>query len=150
MPFIILFILFPMAEIYVFIQVGHAIGLGTAFFIEILMAIFGVGIIQNQGMATLFSMRDRMNNKVLPPDDAFGGLCTVLAGVLFIIPGFITDVCGILLLIPPIQNFIKVKIAANSNFTYAEFHTTTHDQYRAQDPDVIDVEYEMIEKDDKS
>lgn len=149
MPFIILFVLFPLAEIMVFIQVSHAIGLGTAFFLEILIAIFGVGIIQNQGLTTLFSVRTTINGKVLPPENLFDGLCTVIAGVLFIIPGFITDVMAVLLLIPPARSLLRRKIATSGKFGYSEFQSTTQTQYRAQDPDVIDVEYEKIETRDE-
>lgn len=146
MPFIILFVLFPLAEIMVFIQISHMIGFGTAFVVEILLAVFGVGIIQNKGLAALFSARGAIKGREMLPEDLFDDVCSVFAGVLFIIPGFITDAIAILLLIPLVRKRLLRKIAGGTTFSYSEFRMDR--RHSRQDPDVIDVEYEQITKEE--
>lgn len=149
MPFPILFILFPIAEFIVFTLVSATLGLGTALLLIIMAALFGIAIIHQQGLATLLSARSDLQNENKRTRAMFDSLCYIAAGVAFFIPGFLTDIFAILLLLPPVRNFLLNKISENGAYTFTEVHFTTHDQYRARDNDVIDVEFEKIEKDDQ-
>lgn len=152
MPFLIIFVLFPLAEFIVFAQMSMAIGFGFALLTMLMMAVFGGFLINMQGLSVLFSARESLGAREIPAREIFDRMCIVVAGVLLILPGFISDVVGLLFLIPQMRQIILNKLAGSSHFTYAEFHGQNQyqDQYGRDDLNVIDVEYETIEKDDKS
>lgn len=150
MTFPILFILFPIAEFIFFAQISMTIGLGSAFLLMIMSALFGVAIIHQQGIATLLSARSTLQDEKKRTRELFDSLCYIAAGIAFFIPGFLTDILAILLLLPPVRTFLLKKISENGAYTFSEVHFTTHRQYRAQDPNIIDGEFEKIEKDDQT
>ena len=142
MPFIIIFVLIPLAEIMVFISVSDKIGLGTALLIALLTAILGGIIVRYQGIHTIINAQLSMQKGALPTKELFDGLCLVAAGATLITPGFITDAIGFALLIPRVRDFIRKKLAASAKFQSMDFEVQS-------DPDVIDVEYETMDDQDK-
>lgn len=150
MPFLILFILFPIAEFILFARVSAAIGLGYALLLILMSAFFGSAIIHQQGLATLLNARSNLQDDNKRTRDLFDSLCYVVAGVAFFVPGFLTDIIAVALLCPPIRTLLLKKLSENSAYNFTEVHFTTHNQYRAQDSDVIEVEFEKIEKDDQA
>lgn len=108
MPFLILlvFILVPIAEIAIFIEVGDRIGLGWTLFTIVATALIGTALVRQQGLQTLMKVRGDMERNVLPVDAMLTGLCILVAGVLLLTPGFLTDFVGFMLLIPPLRSAI--------------------------------------------
>lgn len=154
MPFFIIFVLIPLAEILVFIAVSDHIGLGTALLMALMTAIIGGALVRYQGIATIFSAQDSLRRGEIPSRQLFDGLCLVAAGAMLITPGFITDTLGFLLLIPAVRHVLlrmlvkSGRVSVNGfNAEYAEFHDQRH-YHHPGEPDVIDVEFETIEKDD--
>ena len=142
MPFIIIFVLIPLAEIMVFINVSDKIGLGTALLIALFTAILGGFIVRYQGLHTMMNAQASMQKGALPAKELFDGLCLVAAGATLITPGFITDVIGFALLIPHIRDILRKKLAASTKFQDMDFKVNN-------DVNVIDVEYETLEDKDK-
>lgn len=142
MPFIIIFVLIPLAEIMVFISVSDKIGLGTALLIALFTAILGGFIVRYQGLHAMMNAQASMQKGALPAKELFDGLCLVAAGATLITPGFITDVIGFALLIPHIRDILRKKIAASTKFQDMDFKVNN-------DVNVIDVEYETLEDKDK-
>ncbi len=142
MPFIIIFVLIPLAEIMVFINVSDKIGLGTALLIALFTAILGGLIVRYQGLHTMMNAQASMQKGALPAKELFDGLCLVAAGATLITPGFITDVIGFALLIPHIRDILRKKLAASTKFQDMDFKVNN-------DVNVIDVEYETLEDKDK-
>jgi len=111
MPFYILLFLFivvPVAEISLLINVGKAIGgLYTILFV-IFTAILGAYLVKAQGVATLNNLQQEMNAGRVPAMQIAEGVALLFAGAVLLTPGFITDAVGFSLLIPPIrQTLIK-------------------------------------------
>jgi len=104
---LIAFILVPIVEIGVFIEVGGWLGLWPTLAIVIATAVAGTWLLRLQGMATLARGRAAMEKHVFPADALFDGLCLVIAGALLLTPGFVTDTVGLLLFLPPVRGWLR-------------------------------------------
>ena len=135
------FVLIPLLELYVLIEVGSGIGGLTTIALCLLTAAVGGMIIRVQGLQTLLQAKKSMQQHELA-EHGLHGVMLVIAGVFLFIPGFITDTLGFLLLVPAIRRWIVRK-------TYQPFpHGTDisgkqHQRY--SNVEVIDVE--IIKKD---
>lgn len=133
MPFLwIPFLAFPLLEIIVFLAVADAIGFFGALAACILMGFLGVFLIQKQGLDGFLRAQSQMRGGKMPLRDLFNALCVVIAGFLFILPGFISDVIAILLLIPNFREKMR-------GFLSPRMETAP------RDPDIIDVEFERVD-----
>lgn len=94
------FIIMPIAEMAVLIQVGGMIGVVNTIGFVLLTAMIGAWLLRQQGMATLLRANQRLNSGELPAKEVAEGLILAVGGVLLITPGFITDTVGFLCLIP--------------------------------------------------
>lgn len=104
MPFVFLaFILVPIAEIAVFIEVGGVIGLWPTLGIVILTALVGTSLLRSQGLAAFGRAQTAMSEGRLPVEEVIHGFCLVIAGALLLTPGFLTDIAGFLLFVPPVR-----------------------------------------------
>jgi len=144
MPFLILFILVPIAEVYVFLAVGDEIGIFKTLLMCVLTAIIGGLLVKKQGMETLFNAQQSMNGGKLPVQQIFDGFCLMLAGALLLTPGFVTDFAGFSLLIPTFRHFLREKLSQSSKF---KVHVTGQSRHNASynDSDIIDGDYETVE-----
>jgi len=122
----VLFIIIPIIEITVIMQVGALLGVWPTIAIVILSAWLGAKYVRQQGLATLQSVQTRMAQGEMPSDEIVTGLMLLVAGVLLVTPGFVTDIFGLSLLIPSVraaiashvQKHIKVnQFGAGATFT---------------------------------
>jgi UPF0716 protein FxsA len=93
----------PLIEIALFIEVGGRIGLWPTIATVILTALIGTALLRRQGMATLQRAQAEMAAQRMPVRELFDGACLLVAGVLLLTPGFLTDAIGFALLIPPLR-----------------------------------------------
>lgn len=133
----------PLIEILVFVQVGSEIGALNTVIITVITAVIGVMLIRIQGLGVLMRARETMNRQETPVNEIFEGVFLALAGLFLIIPGFVTDTVGFLLLIPPLRRALAGYMARNSNFVT----TGMHQSRQSRGSTVIDGEYEVIEDD---
>jgi UPF0716 protein FxsA len=98
---VLLFIIVPIAELYVIIQVGGLIGVGPTLLLLLLDAILGSWLLKHEGRAAWRRFNQALAEKRIPGKEVADGFLVILGGALLIAPGFITDIFGILLLIPP-------------------------------------------------
>jgi UPF0716 protein FxsA len=103
---IFLFILGPIAEIYVLLTAADAFGVLPVIAACLLTAFLGGFIIRLQGLAALNAARTDLETGRLPVDSAVDGALLIVAAPLLMTPGFITDTAGFLLLIPPLRRAI--------------------------------------------
>jgi len=90
LPYVfLLFILMPIIEIAVLIQVGSSIGLIATLLIIIATAILGTFMLRQQGLATLTRARQRMASGQLPAEQLMEGVLLLIGGVLLLTPGFV-------------------------------------------------------------
>ena len=100
---ITLFIVGPIAEIYVLLAAGGAFGVLPVIAACLFTAFLGGFIIRLQGLAALNAARSDLHTGRLPVDSAIDGALLVVAAPLLMTPGFITDALGFLLLVPPVR-----------------------------------------------
>lgn len=100
------FIAVPIIEIAVIIQVGGILGVWPTIGLIILTAAAGTALCRAQGFAVLQRIQTNLNQGVFPAGALFDGAALLVAGVLLLTPGFVTDAFGLLLLIPPARRVI--------------------------------------------
>ncbi len=100
------FILMPLIELYVLIEVGSGIGGLPTILLCLATAAIGGLLIRWQGLRTLIDAQRRLRRGELPADHGLHGLLLALAGLLLFTPGFITDTVGFLLLVPGFRRWL--------------------------------------------
>ena len=101
-----LFLIIPLIEIYLFIMVVSLIGILPTLLFVILSAIVGVYILRIQGVITWRTMQMTLETREIPTAALLEGILFSLGGVLLIIPGFFTDVLGLVCLIPSVRHYL--------------------------------------------
>ena len=104
---VLIFIIVPLAELYVIIQVGNAIGLIPTLFLLLLDALLGSMLLRHQGRAAWIQFNRALAENRLPHKEVFDGILVILGGALLLTPGFITDIFGLVLLIPPTRAIVR-------------------------------------------
>lgn len=110
---LLLVLALPFAEIATFIMVGKAIGLWPTLGLTILAMGVGLMIVKAQGLGHLRDMRSNLKAGQMPIADMLHSLLLVIAGFLFLLPGFLTDILAILLLLPPVRALIGLWMVRN-------------------------------------
>ena len=93
----------PLAEIATFIQVGQWLGLGPTLALVLLAGVAGILLIRHQSLATLGAVRASLARNQVPAAELADAACVLIAGFLLILPGFISDIAAILLLVRPLR-----------------------------------------------
>ncbi|WP_185984179.1 FxsA family protein [Aureimonas mangrovi] len=96
----------PLAEIAVFIAVGSEIGVGWTLLLIVASMLVGILLVRRQSFSTLQAARAQARAGNVPAREMAHGAMIVFAGILLILPGFITDVLGLLLMVPPIRDLV--------------------------------------------
>ena len=104
---LLLFILVPVAELYLFLTLGKFIGIGYTLAIIVLTAFLGAGLTRSQGARAMARFRQATAEGRLPHKEVIDGLLILLAGAVLLTPGFLTDTVGFLLLVPPARAVIR-------------------------------------------
>lgn len=103
-------------ELTVMIEVGSVIGALPTVGLLILTAVLGSSLVRSEGIKTLFNAQQKMQQGEMPGREVIGGMMLALAGLLLIIPGFVTDFFGILLLQPWLRNKLADKLIGSNQF----------------------------------
>jgi UPF0716 protein FxsA len=98
-----LLLLVPIAEIATFIWVGSRIGVGMTLLLVVASAVIGIALVRTQGFATAARVQAMIARGESPAVGMLEGLALLAAGILLIIPGFLTDIAAFVLLIPPLR-----------------------------------------------
>lgn len=130
-----LFIIVPIIEITVLMQVGELIGAWPTVAIVIISAWLGAKYVRQQGLATLQSVQNKMAQGEMPSSEIVTGVMLLVAGVLLVTPGFVTDIFGLSLLIPAFRKALAssvqkhIKVNQGGAFgTSAHFHSSSFNQ----------------------
>jgi UPF0716 protein FxsA len=95
-----IFIVVPLIEIYVLIQVGHVIGPWWTILLLVLDSILGTWLIKREGGRAWRALREALDNGRMPGTELADGALVLIGGTLMLAPGFVTDAFGILLILP--------------------------------------------------
>ena len=101
----LLLLALPLAEIAVFVMVGSEIGALATIALVIATTILGAVLLRVQGFGVIQRIRNSVEQGGTPARELVHGLMILAAGILLVLPGFITDAIGLLLFIPPVRDF---------------------------------------------
>lgn len=104
---LILFIAVPVVELYVIIQVGQAIGVLPTLAILLGDALLGAALLRQQGRAAWQRFNAALDERRFPGREVADGLLITIGGTLLLTPGFLTDLVGLALLIPPTRALVR-------------------------------------------
>ena len=104
---VVLFLVLPIAELYVLIQVADGIGVLNTIGLLILVSMVGAWLCKREGLAVMRRIRTSLDRYELPGREVVDGALVLLAGALLVTPGFLSDCLGILLLLPPTRAVIR-------------------------------------------
>lgn len=104
---IVLFIVVPIAELYVIVQVGQAIGIWPTLALLLADALLGSFLLKHQGRGAWRRFNEALAQGRFPGREVVDGLLIVVGGTLLLAPGFLTDIAGLILLIPPTRAIVR-------------------------------------------
>jgi UPF0716 protein FxsA len=111
LPLVLLFIVVPIAELAVVIQVGQQIGVAWTVAILVVDSILGSLLMRAQGRTAWRRFNEAIAAGKVPAREVLDGSLVIFGGLLLLTPGFITDVLGLLLLIPPTRAVVRAILA---------------------------------------
>lgn len=100
----------PLIELYVLIQVGASIGALSTVLAVVFTAVLGLALAQRQGLAVLREAQVALDRDEVPVKQIFDGVFLFVAGVSLLVPGFVTDALGFILLVPPLRALLGWRI----------------------------------------
>jgi UPF0716 protein FxsA len=122
------FLILPLVEIALFVVVGRAIGVLPTLALVILAAVIGALLLRQQGLQAITRLRNNVNAGTIPGWTMFDAMLIGLAAILLILPGFLSDIAALVLLVPPVRGWLFTALAGR--VTVVETTTT----YRRYDP----------------
>ena len=132
--FILFFILLPIIELYLFIEIGGQIGTLTTIIWVFASILIGWGLLKIYNLTVFLSYQRLVTGNLGGMQD---DLFLVLAGVLLIVPGFLTDFTGILCLLPAFRNILSVVVLRKLFKSSPKNHGPKH-RRRIEDEDIIE------------
>jgi UPF0716 protein FxsA len=104
---LVLFIVVPIAELAILIQVGQAIGIWWTIALLIADSVIGSLLMRSQGRAAWRRFNDALNSGRVPAKEVLDGGLVIFGGACLLTPGFMTDIFGVLLLLPPTRAVLR-------------------------------------------
>lgn len=102
----LLFLVVPLLELYLLIEVGSVIGAISTVFIVVFTAVLGAMLLQAQGISTLRRVQEATDRGEIPAVEMLEGFCLLIGGALLLLPGFFTDFIGFLCLVTPLRRVV--------------------------------------------
>lgn len=130
------------AELYVLIHVGAVIGAIPTIALTILTAIIGASLVRSQGLQTALSVQEKLAKGEVPAQQVVEGVILIIAGACLVMPGFITDLTGMVLLIPWIRSRLAKKVLASKSVHF------NHPGQSGGSGNTFDGEYKRHDDDD--
>ncbi len=105
------FLVVPFLELFVILRVGHAIGALNTVALLIVVSMLGAWLVKREGLSVVRRARERVAQGAVPGRELVDGVMILFAGALLITPGFLSDVIGVLLLLPPVRAALRGTVA---------------------------------------
>ena len=146
---LLLFILIPLLEIWLFILLGGFIGVYPTLLIILLTAVLGTFLVKTQGINVLKEIQNKFNELENPTEPIAHGAMILFAGALLLTPGFFTDTVGFLLLLPNVRKIAFFWLKNKLNLVkYPSSEVSSADKNKYPDIEVTD--YKEVEPEEKS
>lgn len=113
----VLFIVTPLVEIYVLIQVGQVVGAVPTIAALVLISLAGAALVKREGLKAWSRLREALQQARLPAEEVVDGALVLLAGALLLTPGFVTDAIGLLFLLPPSRALVNRAVRSRVRFS---------------------------------
>ena len=101
------FTLIPVLEIYLLIKLGTVLGALNTVIIVIVTGILGAALARFEGLNTMIKIREELSRGEMPAEGMLDALLILIAGIVLLTPGFLTDIAGLLILIPQVRTLLK-------------------------------------------
>jgi len=101
------FTIIPVLEIYLLIKLGTFLGALNTVIIVVLTGIIGAFLAKLQGLHTMIKVREALNRGEMPAEEMLDALLILVAGIVLLTPGFLTDIAGLVILIPQTRVLFK-------------------------------------------
>lgn len=101
------FLVVPIVELYLFVQVSDAVGFGSALFWIVAVSVIGAWLVKREGIGAMRRANEKVNRGEIPTDELINGILIVGAGALMLTPGFLTDALGLLMLFAPSRALMR-------------------------------------------
>jgi UPF0716 protein FxsA len=147
------FIVVPVIEIALFIEIGGWIGLWPTIGVVIMTAFAGTTLLRLQGLAVLQRVQESVARNEIPVEEVFTGLCLLVAGALLLTPGFFTDALGFLMFVPSFREIARMGVwrwlaqRGHVSMSGGPGPSGAHPGYPGAGPDgpVIEGDYEEVD-----
>lgn len=106
----VVFVVVPLVELAVIVEVAGAIGLLPTIALLILVSAVGAFLVKREGIGVMRRTQAAINRGEVPGREMLDGALLMGAGALCVVPGFVTDTFGLLLLIPPVRHFVGSRL----------------------------------------
>ena len=107
---LLLFLIVPLLELYVILQVGEAIGVLPTIAILVADSILGAVLMRSQGRAAWQRFNEAIGAGRVPAREVIDGTLVIFGGALLLTPGFLTDILGLILLLPPTRAIVRAML----------------------------------------
>ena len=134
---LLIIILVPIIEIYLFIKIGSQIGAFSTISLIFITAFLGIIYARYEGFNTLKSGMSQIVKNEIPIYEIVSGAALAFAAFLLILPGFATDILGLLIIFPPTRKLLLKKVS------------TKYSKNKIKKQDFIDGEFEDIDEDNE-
>ncbi len=134
-----LFLLVPIIELYVMVQIGKVIGLGITILIIFITAFIGAKLTKAQGIQAIKNGRSALMSGKLPHKEVIDGVLIIIAGAVLLTPGFLTDLLGFSLLIPNLRSSYR-ELLINYFKTRIVIHRSSKNNNKKSKPDETDAQ----------
>lgn len=115
MPVLLVLLAATIVELTVLIVVGHAIGVLATIGLLILTSLAGAALLRREGARTLGAFVEALRARKPPHREVLDGMLITAAGVLVVVPGFVSDLLGLLLLLPPTRALVRRRILRSAS-----------------------------------
>ena len=155
---ILLFVLVPILELYLLIEVGQVFGGFTTIMLVLVTGVLGASLVRQQGLSTLAKIQMETAQGRLPAEDMVGGVLLLFAGALLLTPGLLTDAVGFLLVTPTIRRQLSRTLLENVHRMPIQTHIVRTVRYnpsdrpqqrKSFDDQTIDVEARIVDDETK-
>ncbi len=104
---VLLFLVLPIVELYVVIQVGQSIGVWPTIGLLVLDSFLGAWLVRREGAKAWAAFRQALDEGRVPARETADGALVILGGALLLTPGFVTDVFGLICVLPPTRAIVR-------------------------------------------
>ena len=109
---LLLFLVLPLVELYVIVQVAGTIGALATLASLLVVSLVGAWLVKREGLGVMRRMQDTLGRGELPAAEVVDGGLLLMAGTMLVVPGFVTDLAGLVLLVPPVRALLRRRLLA--------------------------------------